>query len=205
MVITVYGVGAKNVMRIDAAGKKQYNRQEKGAWRRMEGFHPMQEKLDIKILILFILDRLPDTVDGETLANLALADGAVGYFEYAECLAELEDSGHVERSGYSYRITEKGSRNCRIVETSLPYTLRSRLAKQLAPVAEGMRRRAMITAEHEDTPQGCRVHLALSDGAGEIMDACFLCGGESRAEKIEENFRQDAEKLYNQIMEILLT
>ena len=76
----------------------------------MEGFHPMQEKLDIKILILFILRRLPDAVEGETLANLALGDDAVGYFEYAECLAELEDSGHVERSGRMYRITEKGSR-----------------------------------------------------------------------------------------------
>ena len=86
----------------------------------MSGFHPMQEKLDIKILILFILNRLPDAVDGATLANLALADGAVGYFEYAECLAELEDSAHVDRTGNFYRITEKGSRNCEIVEGSLP-------------------------------------------------------------------------------------
>ena len=102
----------------------------------MDGFRPMQEKLDIKILILFILRRLPGEVEGETLANLALSDGAAGYFEYAECLAELEDSGHVERKGRTYRITEKGSRNCEIVESSLPYTLRSRLEKRLSPMAE---------------------------------------------------------------------
>ena len=40
--------------------------------------HPVQEKLDIKILILFILRRLPETVDSETLAELALSDGGVG-------------------------------------------------------------------------------------------------------------------------------
>jgi len=35
----------------------------------MSGFGTMQEKLDIKILILFVLRRLPDMIDGETLAN----------------------------------------------------------------------------------------------------------------------------------------
>ena len=46
--------------------------------------HPMQEKLDIKILILFILRRLPENVESQMLAELALSDGGVGYFEYAE-------------------------------------------------------------------------------------------------------------------------
>ena len=171
----------------------------------MEGFAPMQEKLDIKILILFILRRLPGEVEGETLANLVLSDGAAGYFEYAECLAELEDSGHVERKGRAYRITEKGNRNCEIVESSLPYTVRTRLEKRLQPLAEGMRRRAMITAEHDSgSDGGVRVHLALSDDVGPVMDGRFLCGSEDQARKIEERFRARAEQIYNTIMETLL-
>ena len=43
----------------------------------VDGVQVMREKLDIKILILFILRRLPSAVDAETLANLALADGTV--------------------------------------------------------------------------------------------------------------------------------
>ena len=169
----------------------------------MEGFRPMQEKLDIKILILFILRRLPGEVEGETLANLVLADGAAGYFEYAECLAELEDSRHVERKGNAYRITEKGNRNCEIVESSLPYTLRSHLEKKLSPLAEGMRRRALITAEHGDTPAGCQVTLTLSDEMGAILDMRMICGGEEHAEKIEKNFRERAEDYYNRIVGML--
>ena len=169
----------------------------------MEGFHPMQEKLDIKILILFILRRLPEAVSGVTLSNLALGDGAVGYFEYAECLAELEDSGHVTRDGSMYAITEKGNRNCEIVESSLPFTLRSRLEKKLTPMAESMRRRAMITAEHTDTPAGCRVHLSLADEMGSIIDMSMICGGEEHAKTIEENFRGRAEELYGRIVNML--
>ena len=169
----------------------------------MDGFRPMQEKLDIKILILFILRRLPGEVEGETLANLALSDGAAGYFEYAECLAELEDSGHVERKGHTYRITEKGNRNCEIVESSLPYTLRSRLEKKLSPMAEGMRRRALIGARHQEVLAGCRVELTLSDEMGAILELKMICGGEEHAEKIEANFCDKAEDYYNRIVNML--
>ena len=165
---------------------------------------PVREKLDIKILILFILRRLPETVDSETLAELALSDGGVGYFEYAECLAELEDSGHLERRGRVVRLTEKGERNGAIVESSLPWTLRSRLEKILTPLAEKLRRRALITAEHYDGAAGCTVHLSLSDEMGEIADLRLVCGGEEHAGKIEKNFRSSAEELYSRIMELLL-
>ena len=166
--------------------------------------HPVQEKLDIKILILFILRRLPETVESETLAELALSDGGVGYFEFAECLAELEDSGHLERRGRMVCLTEKGERNGAIVETSLPWTLRSRLERILEPLAEKLRRRSMITAEHYDTAAGCTVHLSLSDEMGEIADLRLVCGGEEHAAKIEKNFRAAAEDLYSRIMAVLL-
>ena len=170
----------------------------------MDGFGIMREKLDIKILILFILRRLPETVDAETLAGLALSDGTLGYFEYAECLSELVDSEHVTRTMQGYRITEKGETNCEIVESSLPYTTRSRLEKKLKPLAEIMRRRAMILAEHEAGDNGCRVSLGMSDGISSVIEMKLLCAREEEAERIEGNFRAHAEQYYTSIMEMLL-
>ena len=170
----------------------------------MEGYQNMQEKLDIKILILFVLRRLPDAVSGEQLSDIALSEGNVGYFGYAECLAELVDSGQVDKTGNMYKITERGARNCEIVETSLPHTVRRQLEKNLTPLAEAMRRRAMIRATHELDGNTCRAHLALSDGLGEIMELRLLCGGEEQAKKLEENFRNNAERYYTEIMEMLL-
>ncbi len=169
----------------------------------MEGHGVLREKLDIKILILFILRRLPDACEGETLAKLVLTDAGVGYFEYAECLGELVDAGHVERQLSAYRITEKGDRNGAIVESSLPYSLRARLAGLLEPMAEDMRRRALIRASHEVRDDGCRVELSMSDGLGTVVEMRLLCSGEAQAQKIEENFRGDAEGYYNRIMEML--
>lgn len=170
----------------------------------MEGYQNFQEKLDIKILILFILRRLPDAVTKETLTELALSEGNTGYFEYSECLAELTDSHQVEQNGNWYKISERGARNCDILESSLPMTVRQKMEKNIKPIADELRRRAMITAEHETTDNVCHVKLSLSDGVGEILNLRILCGKEEQAEKVEENFRKNAERYYTEIMEILL-
>ena len=170
----------------------------------MDGFGIFQGKLDIKILILFILRQLPGEVSGETLANLAQTDGNVGYFEFAECLSELIDTGHVEKTIVGYVITDKGRKNCETVETSLPFTSRKKLEKRIQPMAEIMRRKAMITAGHEVNAEGITVHLAVSDGVSDVLDLRILCGSDSDAQTMEKNFRDRAEQYYNDIMGMLL-
>ena len=86
----------------------------------MERYGLIHNKLDLKILILYILRRLPAAIDRERLSELVLQDEGVGYFDFTECLAELTDTGHAELTEDGYRITEKGDRNCGTVESSLP-------------------------------------------------------------------------------------
>ena len=170
----------------------------------MDGFGTMREKLDIKILILFILRRLPGTVSESRLSEYVTGDGTVGYFEYAECLAELVDSAHIERTAEGCRITGKGDRNCETVESTLPYSIRSRVEKKIAPYAEVLRRQALIKAEHTAAKDGYHVALALSDGIGSIMEMKLVCGSEEHALTIEKNFRARAESYYTEFTEMLL-
>ena len=169
----------------------------------MERHGFIHEKLDIKILILFILRRLPGEVDPHTLAELCQCDEGIGYFDYSDCLAELVDSDHISESAEGYTITEKGARNADTVESSLPYSVRSKALKLIAPVEEKMRRAAMITAKHDITEDGCFVRLALSDGKGEIINLRLLCADEDQAKTIEKNFRHDAENYYLKIAQLL--
>ena len=168
----------------------------------MERHGFIHEKLDIKILILFILRRLPGEVDPHTLAELCQCDEGIGYFDYSDCLAELVETNHISESADGYTITEKGARNADAVESSLPYSVRSKALKLLAPIEERMRRAAMITAKHSMSEEGCFVQLALSDGKGEIMNLRFLCADEEQARSIEKNFRRDAENYYLKITEL---
>lgn len=163
----------------------------------------IHEKLDIKILILFILRRLPGVVDPETLMELCQCDGGIGYFDYSDCLSELVETGHVVETEEGYQITEKGARNADAVESSLPYSVRNKAEKLLDPVANQLMRAAMLKAEHEQTDSGCMVSLGMSDGMGEVLNLRFLCSGDEQAKKIEKNFRKDAEGYYQRIVEML--
>ena len=164
----------------------------------------IHEKLDIKLLILFILSRLPAPVDRGTLDELCQqCDDGVGYFDYSDCLGELIASGHVVGEDEEYYATEKGKRNGREVENSLPYSVRARALKLLAPVEERLARAAMIRTDSVTDEDGCHVKLAMSDGKGEIISLSVLCTGEDQAKTMKKTFRRNAEKIYQRIVEIL--
>ncbi len=163
----------------------------------------IHEKLDIKILILFILRRLPGSVDRNLLSDFTQCDGGVGYFDFSDCLSELVDTGLVIEETEGYRISEKGAQAGETVESSLPFSVRKKAEKLIAPEAERLRRLAMLTAEHRVTNGNCMVTLAMSDGKGEVMRLKILSSGEEQARRIEKNFRSNAEDIYCRLIELL--
>lgn len=168
-----------------------------------ERFGFIHEKLDIKILILFILRRLPGVVNRDVLADLVQCDGGIGYFDYSDCLYELISAGQVSEEEDGYRITEKGAENGETVESSLPYSVRKKAEKLLAPEAERLRRLAMLTAEHRLKDGLCTVTLAMDDGKGEILRMELLCADEEQAVRMEKYFKRNAEAIYGDLINML--
>lgn len=172
----------------------------------MVGFGFIHDKLEVKILILFILNRLPEPVDMSTLAELTLCDNGITYFDFADALGELISTGHVyEKNGY-YTITDKGTRNGAAAETSVPYSVRMKAEKGTQELSKELSRNAMIkTAYRERETGGVTVSLSLSDGIGDIISMDVLAGNEKQAQTIERNFKKNAEHIYNAVVNILLS
>lgn len=170
----------------------------------MERFGFIHSKLDIKILILYIMRRLPGVIGPLELQDFTQqCDEGFGYFEYSDCLAELIENGLVLEVEDGLQISEKGSNAGETVESSLPFSVRKKADKIIAPEAERLRRLAMLTASHKTGEDGCIVTLAMQDGKGEVMHLDILCSGEKQARRIEENYKHNAEAIYKQIIDLI--
>ena len=58
---------------------------------------PLRDKNDIKIFILYLLKNLKYPLDFNTISDIVVQDEFVNYFDFAECFAELLDSGTIEQ------------------------------------------------------------------------------------------------------------
>ncbi len=171
----------------------------------LDNFGFIREKIDIKILILYILNRLPAPVSQNMLTELTIIDNATNYFDYIECLTELEKMDLILLTeDDKYRITPKGMRTATEMESQLPYTIRIKASSGAERAAKILAREAMIKTSHKEKPEGgFTVSLSLSDGLGEMMHLDILAGSAQQASDMEKRFRKHAESLYLRIAGIL--
>ncbi len=170
----------------------------------MDNFGFIHDKLDVKILILYILEKLPAPVEPVVLSELALFDGGFTWFDYTDALAELVNTEHVSDRGGKYEITEKGRQNVGYVGSGLPYSVRAKADRLTAPVAAAMRRARQIDTVTDTAKDGSvSVSLRLSDGVGEVISLRLAVPDEETGRAMEVRFQKDAEALCNQIIGLL--
>ncbi len=72
----------------------------------------LTEKNDIKIFILYLLNNINQPMEYADINDIVVQDGIVGPIDFAECFAELLDSGNVieivENSKSYYIISDRG-------------------------------------------------------------------------------------------------
>ena len=167
----------------------------------------IQSELDLKLLVLYIMSRVAGPVTFLQLLELALCDEGVDYFDFAECLSDLVRTEHLTLSADGlYAITDKGLRNSRICESSLPYSVRLRCDKNLAACNRHLRRKSQVKASTEKRPNGTyTVRLELSDDMGSVMDLRLAIPREDMAAMLTERFQKSPERLYGEIMRTLMS
>ena len=173
----------------------------------MAGRGFIHDKLEIKFLILYIAARVVEPVPFDTMLDLTLCDDAIDYFDFSDCLADLVRTEHLSLSPEGlYAITEKGLKNSQICETSLPYSVRLRCDKNLADCNRKLRRKSQVKASSVRRDNGTyTVKLSLSDDMGSVMDLDLMVIREDMARQLEKRFLNAPERMYSEIMRVLLS
>ena len=172
----------------------------------MAGRGFIHDKLEIKFLILYIAARVIEPIPFDTVLDLTMCDDAIDYFDFSECLTDLVKTEHLTLSKDGlYAITEKGLRNSKICESSLPYSVRLRCDKNLDVWNRKLRRKSQVRASWEQRSNGTyTVKMALDDDMGSVMDLRLMVPREDMAKLLADRFQKAPEKIYSCIMDILL-
>ena len=165
----------------------------------------IQDDLDLKLLILYIMDRAAGPITFLQLFELALCDAGVDYFSLNQAVNHMVATGQLTFEEDRYAITDKGRRNSQICESSLPRSVRRHCDDNLLKVNEALRRESQVRSQILDNSDGTvTLCLTLEDGTSSpLLHLTLLASQPEHAQRWSQAFQEDPSALYLGIIRLL--
>ena len=164
----------------------------------------IQDDLDLKLLVLYIMDRAAGPITFLQLFELALCDAGVDYFSLSQAVDQMAATGQLTKEGDRYAITDKGRRNSQICQGGLPPSVRRHCDDNLIRVNEALRRESQVRAQIMDREDGtATLCLTLEDETSPLLHVALLSPNREQAEQWAAVFRKDPSALYLNIIKLL--
>lgn len=143
----------------------------------------LHNKLDVKVLILFILARIDTPLTGQEIYEVAYQDESLNYFTFAESLPELVASGHLQADKRErYSITDKGRQQGSFVEDSLAVPVVQKVSAAITEKLTQLRRDSYITTTVAQDENGYWIStLHYQDDGMPMMTLSLMAPSETLA------------------------
>lgn len=168
----------------------------------------MNDRADIKILILFILDELSYPLNETALSEIISESGYVGRYDFKECLSEMADRNLVARQKLggeeTYMISPIGHNVACDLQGSLMDSIRERsrtvALRRLSLLKRGAE--AFCTAEQGEDG-GYHVRCRIHERGIDTMDVTVVVPTASEAAQIKEQFLSRPEESMRGLLALL--
>ena len=167
----------------------------------------IHDMLDVKILILYIMARVLYPVDLQKIYELAFQDDCLSYFDLAQAVPDMVESGHLEEvDGGRFVITEKGREACTVTADAIAFPVMQRAKAAVERFNDAVRRSSFVKTEI--TPRGdgdYSVRLTLNDEVSVLLQMELMAPTQKQAYRLARAFTERAEVVYKTIMDQLLS
>mgnify|MGYP004555135025 FL=1 len=167
----------------------------------------IHDMLDVKILILYIMARVLYPVDLQKIYELAYQDDCLSYFDLAQAVPDMVESGHLEEvDGKRYVITQKGREACTVTEDAIAYPVMQRAKAAVERFNDAVRRSSFVKTEITPRENGdFSVRMTLNDEVSNLLQMELMAPTQKQAYCLARAFTERAEVVYKTIMDQLLT
>ena len=167
----------------------------------------IQDMLDVKILVLYIMNRVAYPVTIQKIYDLVYQDDKLSYFDLAQAIPQMVDSGHLELiDTENYVITQRGREACSITEDTIAYPVMLRAQSAVEQFNRTIRRSSFVQSSVEKVEENNYiVHMSLKDDRGDVLRLQLAAPSQKFAHRLAKSFSERAEVVYRCIMDQLLT
>ena len=171
----------------------------------MERHGFIHDMLDVKVLLLYLMARVQYPVDVQKAYELALQDDCLSYFDVAEALPQMVETGHLSCENGLYSITDKGIETGKLTDDSLAFPVMQRVKAAVERFNRECRRENYVHIQTMEKSDGdYTVVMGLDDEVGNLMTLEMSAPSRRQAVVLSKAFRDKAETIYQMIVTELL-
>lgn len=165
----------------------------------------LYDKSEVKLLTLYILANLGRPLTLQELSDTILSEGLCDYFTVSEGVRDLVLSGHIieDIQDMNLYITDLGSQTSGQLSSTLPFTVREKALTAAYLCVAAMDRDAQITCDVLRNGEEYKLVMGISDLNTPVMELSLSVPNEAQAKKMKKRFKDNAEQIYQHIIELL--
>ena len=162
-----------------------------------------------KVLILYLLNKLPDGIKNDNLYKIVSSANNMNYFYFQELLTDLIESNFVgsfaKEEDTFVKITSNGQNALTLTKSLLPGILKLKadtvFKDELSNIAE---QSSIITEYVPKDEKNYTVKCKIVEKNEIIFEVSTFAGSRDRAKQICDNWKNNAHTIYPKIIDILL-
>lgn len=162
-----------------------------------------------KVLILYLLNKLPDGIKNDNLYKIVSSANNMNYFYFQELLTDLIESNFVgsftKDEDIIVKITSDGQNALYLTKSLLPGILKLKadnvFKEELSSIAEES---SIITEYIPKNEKDYTVKCKIVEKNETIFEVSTFAGSRDRAKQISDNWKNNANNIYPKILNLLL-
>lgn len=165
---------------------------------------------EIKILVCYLLGQIGTGMTFTQINDALLHRGLVNYFELANALSDLAESGHLKAEDCAgkqedtiYRLTDLGRQTADTFANTLPASVREKAVKS---ARHQLLRRKIESSNHAAIRQaedGYVVDMTICDIGSDLLSVSLFMPTEQEAQQVRQHFLSDPLLVYKGVLALL--
>lgn len=164
----------------------------------------LNNSLDIKILICFLLIKVKEPLTKEQLTQILNDDSLANYFDVMNALSELIKSGQIICDcNNNLTVSKTGEDAMNTLLNTLPVTIKDRALISANKFILKNKKLSENKVEIKKAEDGYTVKCKILDIGSDLLNIELFVGTLEQAKEVESKFLNEPSKIYKTVLEIL--